>query len=185
MIAAKTRARFPVQVRDDFRLVLVRRSHAEDFYRLLDRNREYVGQWMPWMKTVTESRATLSWVMRCQRQLSAGQGFHLTLLLGGEVVGTIGLLEIDWANRSTELGYWLGQEAQGKGLMTLACSVVIRHVFDDLELHRIQIRCATENARSRGIPERLGFRQEGVLREPEHLDGRFVDHAVYGLLSGD
>ena len=185
MIVAKTRARFPVQVRDDFRLVLVRRSHAEDFYRLLDRNREYVGQWMPWVKTVTEPRATLSWVMRCQRQLSAGQGFHLTLLLHGAVVGTVGLLDIDWENRSTELGYWLGQDAQGQGLMTAACAVVIRHVFDDLELHRIQVRCATENSRSRGIPERLGFRQEGVLRDAEQLEGRFVDHAVYGLLSGE
>jgi ribosomal-protein-serine acetyltransferase len=183
-VSARTRARFPVQVRDDFRLELVRRSQAEDFYQLLDRNRDHVGRWMPWVKAVTGPHATLSWVRRCQRQLSAGQGFHVTLLFDGAVVGTVGLLDIDWENRSTELGYWLGQDAQGQGLMTAACAVVIRHVFDDLELHRIQIRCATENSRSRGIPERLGFRQEGVLRDAELLEGRFVDHAVYGFLSG-
>ena len=183
MIPTKTRARFPAQLRDDFQLELVRRAHAEDLYPLIDQDRDQLGQWLPWVETVTGLQDTLAWVRRCQRKLAAGQ-VNLVLLLDGAVVGTIGS-DIDWKNRSTELGYLLGQGAQGKGLMTAACSFLIQHAFDDLELHRVQIRCATENVRSRRIPERLGFRQEGVLREAEQLKSGYVDHAVYGLLSVD
>jgi len=184
-IAAKTRSRFPAQVREDFRLELVRQSQAEEFYRLLARNRAHVGRWMMWVPRITGPDSMRSWIRRCQRQLSNGQGFHLALLLDGAIVGTAGLLRIDWGNRATEIGYWLGEEAQGRGLMTDACAVVIGHVFDDLALHRIQICCATENARSRAIPERLGFQHEGVLRDAEQLQDGFVDQVVYGLLHGN
>jgi ribosomal-protein-serine acetyltransferase len=184
-IAATTRAQFPAEVRDGFRLELVRRSHAGEFYGLLDRNRDHVGRWMAWVPEITGPESMLAWIRRCQRQLSAGRGFHLMLLVDGDLVGTVGLVEIDWANRATELGYWLGEEAQGRGLMTQACELVIKHVFDDLELHRVQIRCATGNTRSRAIPERLGFREEGILREAERLGDVFVDHVVYGRLRSD
>ena len=183
--AARTRARFPAQVRDDLRLELVRRPQAGEFYRLLDRNRDHVGRWMAWVPSITGPDSMLSWIRRCQRQLSGGHGFHLALVLDGDVAGTVGLVEIDRANSATELGYWLGEEAQGRGLMTAACEVVIHHVFDDLGLHRVQIRCATENTRSRAIPERLGFREEGVLRDAERLGQEFVDHVVYGRLRSD
>jgi ribosomal-protein-serine acetyltransferase len=54
-----------------------------------------------------------------------------------------------------------------------------------MRLHRLEVRCAVANARSRAIPERLGFRLEGTIREAEWLYDRFVDHAVYGLLEAE
>ena len=86
---------------------------------------------------------------------------------------------------TTALGYWLGEEFQGRGLVTAACRRLVAHSFDVLRLHRVEIRCAVENHRSRAIPERLGFRLEGRFREAEWLYDHWVDHAVYALLTTD
>jgi ribosomal-protein-serine acetyltransferase len=69
--------------------------------------------------------------------------------------------------------------------MTQCCRFVVRYGFLTLDLNRIQIAAATENLESRAIPERLGFRLEGIMRARENLYGRFVDHAVYALLRGE
>lgn len=62
---------------------------------------------------------------------------------------------------------------------------VVDYAFGRLGLHRVEIRCAADNHRSRAIPERLGFTQEGVLRESGYLNGRFVDMVVYGVLASE
>ena len=69
--------------------------------------------------------------------------------------------------------------------MTRACSALGTHAFDALGLSRVEIRCATENEKSRAIPERLGFTQEGTLRQAEWLHDHFVDLTVYGMLAGE
>jgi ribosomal-protein-serine acetyltransferase len=83
------------------------------------------------------------------------------------------------------IGYWLAAPWQGKGIMTTACAALIDHAFKELKLHRVEIRCATGNARSRAIPERLGFVKEGVIRQGEWVNDRFLDLAVYGMLATD
>lgn len=95
----------------------------------------------------------------------------------------IGVHYIDRANRKASIGYWLGEQFQGLGLMTKACKACIDYLFDEQHLHRVEIRCAVENKRSRAIPERLGFTNEGTIRESEWLYDHFVDHVVYGMLS--
>ena len=67
--------------------------------------------------------------------------------------------------------------------MTAAVTALLRHGFRTLEFNRIEIRVGVRNRRSRAIPERLGFRHEGTLRQVERLGDRFVDHAVYGMLA--
>ena len=67
--------------------------------------------------------------------------------------------------------------------MTNCCRTLIQHAFDVWKLNRVTIECATENARSRAIPERLGFKLEGIVRGIEWLQDRYVDHAMYGLLN--
>jgi ribosomal-protein-serine acetyltransferase len=99
------------------------------------------------------------------------------------LVGTITAMHLDSLDRAGEIGYWLAEEAQGKGIVTRACRSLLDHVFNDLDMHRIQIRAATDNTRSRAVPERLGFTYEGVQRQAEHVGGRFRDLAVYSMLT--
>jgi len=69
--------------------------------------------------------------------------------------------------------------------MTLAVMEMLSIGFNDFSLNRIEIQCAIENTKSRAIPERLGFIQEGILRSSEKVNGQYFDHAVYGLLRND
>ena len=99
--------------------------------------------------------------------------------------GLLATRPIDWENRTTEVGYWLGEEHQGKGLVTAACRALVDHAFGELGLNRVVISCATENKRSCAIPERLGFRREGVQRQAEWLYDHFVDHVVYAIVASE
>lgn len=87
-----------------------------------------------------------------------------------------------FAHRVDEIGYWLAPPARGRGLMTRAARVLTTHGLGPMGLHRIEIRCATGNHASRAVPERLGYRLEGVLREAEWISGHDDDLAVYALL---
>ena len=69
--------------------------------------------------------------------------------------------------------------------MTRACRALVDHGFHDMGLHRIEIRVAPGNTRSRAVAERLGFTQEGVLRDAAWLYDHYVDYVVYGMLSNE
>ena len=116
------------------------------------------------------------------KQRKEGRGPVFGILHDGALAGVVGFLPIDRVNRAGEIGYWLAHERQGRGTMTQCCEFVVRYGFLTLDLNRIQIAAATENVQSRAIPERLGFKLEGIMRSRENLYGRFVDHAVYALL---
>src|SRR5690606_11605413 len=118
-------------------------------------------------------------------QIASDNGFHTAIRWSGRIVGIVGTHRIDWANKATSLGYWLDKDAQGRGIMTRACAAYIDHLFGELQLHRIEIHCATENSKSRAILERLGFVAEGIARDSERVNGRFVSHVVYSLLSSE
>lgn len=101
------------------------------------------------------------------------------------MAGQIEYNYLDWVNRKTEIGYWLGASYQGKGLVTKSCRVLIDYAFNELKLNRVEMQCGAENARSRKIPENLGFREEGVIRQAQWLHDHFVDLVIYGMLAGE
>ena len=102
-----------------------------------------------------------------------------------QLVGVIGFVSFDRKNRRTEIGYWLAAEVQGRGIMTRACRAIVAYAFHELTFNRVEIRCATGNARSASITGRLGFRLEGTLRDAEWLHDHFVDHYVYAMLASE
>jgi ribosomal-protein-serine acetyltransferase len=158
---------------------------ARAVFVLVDTNRNRLRQWLPWPNanhTVQDSRAYILDV-RAKARLGVARSFGLWWK--GDLVGVVGFNWIDLPNRSAAIGYWLAESAVGHGLMTAAVSALVRHGFRALKLNRIEIRAGVRNRRSRAIPERLGFRHEGTLRQAERLSDRYVDHAVYGLLAGE
>jgi ribosomal-protein-serine acetyltransferase len=158
---------------------------AEELFRLTDRNREYLREWLPWLDVVRREADTRAFLKAVVTQRRTGRGPTFGILRGGALAGVVGYLPIDRVNRAGEIGYWLAEAHQGRGVMTECCRFVVRYGFDTLDLNRIQIAAATDNWRSRKIPERLGFSFEGILRAREHLNGVFVDHAVYSLLHSE
>jgi ribosomal-protein-serine acetyltransferase len=176
---------FSHKVNEQIELRLIQHLHSAELFKLMDANRKHLRPWHPWID-LTRSNADLdrlltSWL----QQLSNNRGFHAGIWYEGKLCGVINHLNIDWVNRSTWLGYWLDESHQRRGIMTAACRSFVSHAFDTLKLNRVVIECASRNVRSRGIPERLGFRLEGVLRGVEWLHDHYADHAIYGLLKGE
>ena len=176
---------FCIQVDEDLSLGLFEKRHAEELADLIDSSRSYLREWLPWIDFSKTTEDSEQFIQRSLEQFARNDGFQLAIHYKGKIAGIIGLHAINWSNRSTSIGYWLGEDFQGNGLMTKATAAVVRYCFEKLELHRIEIRATTGNTKSRAIPERLGFQKEGCIREGEWLYDHFVDHYVYGLLRKD
>lgn len=159
--------------------------HAEEVYALVDRDRKYLRQWLPWVDATTSPDHTSHFIQTALDQFAAGNGFHAGIWWANQFAGVVGFQKIDWLNRKVELGYWLGESFQGKGIMTDACRAVIDHAFRCWNLNRVQIQCATENAKSSAIPRRLGFTLEGTLREAQRLHEGYVDLQLFAMLAKD
>lgn len=173
------------KINDDIQLKLLETRHAEELYQLTDRNRKYLREWLPWLDGTVSADQTRQFIQFTLKAFADNDGLSLGIFYKDKIAGCIGLHSIDWGNRKTSIGYWLGAEFQGLGIMTNACKAVVDYVFHELRLNRVEIRAAEFNAKSRAIPERLRFTYEGKVREAEWLYDHYVDHVIYGMLKDD
>ena len=98
------------------------------------------------------------------------------------IIGTCTLSSVDAANLRAELGYTLGREHWGQGLMSEALERLLDFAFDELRLRRLEADVDPNNARSIARLESLGFQREGYLRERWFVGGQVQDALFYGLL---
>jgi len=171
-----------LRVSDDCQLVQLEEADADELYGLVEANRDYLAEWLPWAAGQTRE-GVVEFIRKTRRQVDENDGFQGALVLDGRMVGAGGFIHVNWESRSTELGYWLAEGHQGRGLMTKTVSALVDHAFDEYDLNRVEIHVATGNGRSRAIPERLGFQQEGILRDYERVGDRYLDIVVYSLLA--
>jgi ribosomal-protein-serine acetyltransferase len=173
---------FSAILRPGVELRLLEERHAPVLFALVERDREYLRQWMPWVDTRSSEDDILEFIRRALGHFAANNGFNAGIWVDGSIAGVIGLHTIDWMNRRGEIGYWLGREFQGCGIMTDAVRAVTQHGLVEMELNRIEILCSVVNAKSSAVPKRLGFSFEGILREAQRLNERYVDLEIYSML---
>ena len=167
--------------------ILLRRpalEDAESLFALVGSNRQHLRRWLPWVDFVTSLEDERFWV---QTHLPEdAPEFVLLMVYQGDIVGAVGIRGRGSRSRRGEIGYWIAENMQGRGIVTRSCRVLIDYMFEQLNLNRVVIRVSVDNVRSRGIPHRLGFTLEGIERQSELLyDDTFQDMSVYSMLASE
>lgn len=175
-----------IKIDNTLTLRLLQKSDGIDIFNTIDNEREYLGKWLPFVEKTQEVSFTQAFVDMTLDTPEEQREYTFTIREKNKFIGLIGFKSTDRMNRITEIGYWLSEKAQGKGIMTRAVKKLIAFAFEERGMNRIVIKCATGNTKSKNIPKRLGFTYEGTERDGELLAGGiYTDIEVYSLLSTD
>ncbi|MCM1249797.1 MAG: GNAT family N-acetyltransferase [Alistipes sp.] len=162
---------------DSFALRPLRPEDASDIFRAIDTQRGYLGRWLPFV-ALTQSEEESRAFVAAARADPANPVY--TLRAGDRFAGLIGFKSADPATRTIEIGYWLCEEYQHRGIVSAAVRELRRIAFEELDMRRIEIRCAAGNLPSNRIPQRLGMRLDRLEPQAEQLSsGERVDLNVY------
>lgn len=171
----------PIQISTTTTIERLALEHAADLFQLTDTNRTYLREWLPWLDAVNVPADTLRFIQRSVDQFDSGRGPNYALFYDQNLCGVAGFHTLDMAKKAGSIGYWLAEPYTGQGIMTEVVLAVLEIGFVDYDLATIEIACATENVRSRSIPERLDARLDRVVSDADWLYDHYVDHVVYVL----
>lgn len=176
---------FHAPVRPDLELRLLEERHAAEVFALVNQDRAYLRQWLPWVDSTLTIDDSVAFIRASLEQFAAGDGVTAGFWFRGQFAGVIGTLKINKLLRKVEIGYWVGESFQRNGIVTDSCRALVTYLFDDRGLNRVEIHCAVSNTKSAAVPRRLGFELEGTLRDGAFAGGRFHDLHVFGMLKRD
>ncbi len=176
---------FSCQIDENLKLILSQPNHAEEVTTVVRENLEQLKPWMNWATNDYSIETAREFIKFNLSEFANKGSFSASIISDGKFVGAVGFHNLDLMNKSAHIGYWLAKEAQGKGIITRCCRVLLDYLFDDLGLNRVQINCMSENVKSRAIPERLNFVEEGIERQSGFHLGKFVDFVIYSMLAED
>ncbi len=174
-------------VTDRLLLVPVDPSDAAEIWLAVQGCREHLEPWLPWVHYHTDESASERFAEACAADWDQGRAlrFSIRQRAGRSFLGVIGLEALIHMHRSAEVGYWLKRDATGRGLMSEACRATMDFAFRHVGVHRLKVAAATDNHASLSVIQRAGFRFEGVARSAEWCAGRWLDHALFAMLSTD
>lgn len=162
-------------------------SDGQDMWFAVNSSREALKRWLPWVQFHSDITSSMRFTEASALDWDQGRAFRFAVREKERFVfvGVVGLEALIHMHRSCELGYWLTDAGTGKGYMTEAARAALDFAFMRMGAHRVRIAAATDNHRSLSVIGRVGFRFEGIAREAEWCDGRWLDHAVFALLASD
>jgi ribosomal-protein-serine acetyltransferase len=172
-------------VDDNLHLERVKLSHAMQIFDTINQDRNYLRQWLPFVDQTRSVEDTENFLRSILSSPEKTKNEVYTIWFKGEFSGLAGFKEMDWINHKTEIGYWLAEKAQGKGIMTRTVKKMIDFGFRNMNFNRIQIKVATGNFKSSAIPQRLHLLLEGIERHGEFHTDKYFDLEVYSILKSE
>ena len=155
---------------------------------LRSESRAFLTPWEPvWAPDHLSRRSFANRVYWARRAHRNGNALPLFLIRhDGTLLGAITLDNIRRGPaQSATIGYWIGEAFARQGYMREAIGGLVRHAFSLMDLSRIEAACLPENAASRGVLERSGFKYEGVAQSYLQINGRWRNHVLYANLRHD
>ncbi len=174
----------PINIGPGEMLHPVSMEDAEELCAAIDRNRQRLREWLPWVRDGFDIGATRRFLEGAIADNNMGIALTMMIRSKGVLCGAIGLHRFN-LHRASSIGYWIDAAHEGQGIVTRACRTIVDTGFRDYGLHRIEIQCAEDNSRSSAIAMRLGFTEEGLLRDAEWLYNHFVSLRIFSMLADE
>ena len=170
-----------IPVSEDLNLRTARLDDASELFRVVNKNRKFLRKHLPWLDDTNSVSDETDFILDQSEKANRMEAMLLLLEYENEIVGTLSINRIDHGNRTAWIGYWLDQDHCGNGLMTRSAGALIDVLLNACAFHRVVIEAGIDNLPSRAIPERLGFREEGVSVEREWLYDHWIDIVQYAI----
>jgi RimJ/RimL family protein N-acetyltransferase len=156
---------------------------AQEYLAHIDRARPSVDPWIPWATLSTDLDSATAVLQRYADNQAKDTARIYGIWLDGTLVGGVMFTKFDAATGTCEIGCWLEPAAQGRGLVTRACRVLIDWAFGERGMSRVEWWAAAGNVRSVDVARRLGMTRDGVLRQRYPYRGTRQDSEVWSVLS--
>lgn len=174
-----------IEVNENLYLELWADKHSEATFEMIDHNRTFLREWLGFVDNMQSLDQIYNYSKYALERNAAGQEAGFVIFEKKKAIGRIGINRIIKENKIGEIGYWIIPAAEGKGIVTECCKAMLNYGFINLNLNRIEIKCAVDNVKSARVPEKLNFTNEGVLRQAERLNDKFVDLYLFSLLKNE
>ena len=166
-----------------------RTNDAEALFAAINDSREHLYPWYTSFHQKCYDIADVrDLVVRWQARWLLRDGFPMGIFLkdSGQFLGGLGFRLGHWEGRSFALSYWLRQSAEGHGYMVEAVRLITEYLFTHLSAQRVEIRCDARNQRSAALARKLGFQEEGYLRNGRlAADGVLENTLIFSLIPSD
>ncbi|MCB1405783.1 MAG: GNAT family N-acetyltransferase [Rhodobacteraceae bacterium] len=187
-ITLSSRRRFRLET-DRMVMRLPEHSDYRQWASLREASAGFLTAWEPTWSADHLTRRSFTGRVQWAARIHA-QGTGLPLFLERRADGQLlGAITMDHIRRGPAqvgtIGYWIGQPYARQGYMREAIRMLVHHAFTDMDLSRIEAACLPENAASRAVLEKTGFKYEGVAQSYLQINGRWRNHVLYSNLRGD
>ncbi len=144
-----------------------------------------LARWLPWAANNYTRTVTHQFIRDSLAAWSEGKAFDFAIRSRDEPDRHLGNVSVWWTsrtNRTGEIGYWVRSDMTSKGICTEATARILQVGFEELAMHRVTLRIAVGNDASERVAQKLGFVEEGLLRDEVKVGSVWLDHSVWGLL---
>jgi ribosomal-protein-serine acetyltransferase len=171
-----------LRIDDEISLHLARPELAVPVFRAIDENRAHLRPWLPWVDGTLAVEDTKTFINESMSHNRDGSRLTTFIYYGEALAGSLGVVNFNKTHRKCEIGYWLREDLQGRGILSKSLSSFIEYLFNSKGMNRIEVQILVGNERSKGVPLRLGFKQEGILRQSVRMYDAYHDVELFSLL---
>ncbi|NRF13684.1 GNAT family N-acetyltransferase [Vibrio coralliilyticus] len=172
---------FTISIDSELELALVQESFATQYSELVSTQTEYLSKWLTWPPYCQSEQDFRMFVQRVLHEYADGKSMTCAIIYNSNIVGNCSFNTISYDTKTVEIGYWLSQHQQGKGIITRVVNKLIDIAFNEYQMEKVQLSAAKDNLPSRRVAERVGMTLEGIITNKEKVGDRILDHAVYGI----
>lgn len=177
---------FEYKIDEEVSLALPRpKLDATPLFALIDDSRAQIAQWLPWVEKLKSIADEETFLMKMMARFGTGSSLNAVIRFKGQAAGMISFNKFHAMDQSTDIGYWLGNQFVGNGIMHRAVAGMCDLGFTDYHVHKIIIEAAVDNRRSNQVAEKAGFTCDGSVRANMLLADGYHDGNIWTMLADE